>query len=43
LRATPDAETIGALQKLFGPAQVRLVRAVAPASPEPDPRDRWRQ
>jgi DNA polymerase-3 subunit alpha len=43
LRATPDAETIGALQKLFGRAQVRLVRAVAPASPEPDPRDRWRQ
>ena len=43
LRATPDAETIGALQKLFGPAQVRLVRAVVPASPEPDPRDRWRQ
>jgi hypothetical protein len=30
LRASPDAETVDALQKLFGRANVRLVRTVTP-------------
>jgi len=33
LRASPDAETVGELQKLFGRANVRLVRATAPTNP----------
>lgn len=30
LKATPDSETVEGLQKLFGPGNVRLVRAFAP-------------
>jgi len=33
LRASPDAETVGELQRLFGRANVRLVRATAPTNP----------
>jgi len=44
LRATPDAETMEALQKLFGRGAVRLIRAVIPAvdTSESDRRQFWR-
>jgi DNA polymerase-3 subunit alpha len=37
LRASPDRETIAALQKLFGRAQVRLVRTAPPRVEAPEP------
>jgi DNA polymerase III subunit alpha len=41
LRVEPDADTLGALQKLFGRGNVKLVRTVVPAEPErPEPRGR---
>jgi hypothetical protein len=41
LRVEPDADTLGALQKLFGRGNVKLVRAVTPTEPErPEPRGR---
>ncbi|MDA0329447.1 MAG: DNA polymerase III subunit alpha [Gemmatimonadetes bacterium] len=44
LTATPDAETVSALQKLFGLGNVRLVRAVIPPidTSESDRRQFWR-
>jgi DNA polymerase-3 subunit alpha len=39
LRASPDAETVGALQKLFGRGNVRLVRSFVP--PPPDSSGNW--
>ena len=44
LHATPDAETVEALQKLFGRGNVRLVRAVIPKvdTSESDRRAFWR-
>jgi DNA polymerase-3 subunit alpha len=44
LRASPDAETVDALQQLFGRSNVRIVRAVTPAldDPEGDRRRFWR-
>ncbi|GMV07085.1 MAG: DNA-directed DNA polymerase [Gemmatimonadota bacterium] len=38
LRVTPDAETVGALQKLFGRGNVRLVRTFSPSE---GPGDGW--
>ncbi len=45
LRASPDAETMKALQEVFGRGNVRLVRAVTPAleDPEGDRRRFWRE
>jgi len=45
LRGAPDAETMKALQALFGPGNVRLVRAVIPTieDPEGDRRRFWRE
>ena len=45
LRATPDAETVEALQKLFGRGNVRLVRAVIPNidTSASDRREFWRE
>ena len=45
LRARPDTETVDALQRLFGRANVRLVRAVPPTSDdsEADRRASWRE
>jgi DNA polymerase-3 subunit alpha len=41
LRVEPDADTMGALQKLFGRGNVKLVRTVTPTEPErPEPRGR---
>jgi DNA polymerase-3 subunit alpha len=41
LRVEPDADTLGALQKLFGRGNVKLVRTVTPPEPErPEPRGR---
>jgi DNA polymerase-3 subunit alpha len=41
LRVEPDADALGALQKLFGRGNVRLVRTVTPSEPErPEPRGR---
>ena len=41
LRVEPDPGALGALQKLFGRANVRLVRTVTPSEPErPEPRGR---
>ncbi len=41
LRVEPDSDTLGALQKLFGRGNVRLVRTVTPGEPEPpEPRGR---
>ncbi len=44
LHSAPDAETVEALQKLFGPGNVRLVRAVIPKvdTTESDRRAFWR-
>jgi DNA polymerase-3 subunit alpha len=44
LKATPDADTVEALQKLFGRGAVRLVRAVIPTvdTSEADRRQFWR-
>jgi DNA polymerase-3 subunit alpha len=45
LHAAPDAETVGALQKLFGRGNVRLVRAVIPKidTADADRRQFWRE
>jgi hypothetical protein len=45
LHAAPDAETVGALQKLFGRGNVRLVRAVIPTvdTADADRRQFWRE
>ena len=45
LRATPDSETVEALQKIFGRGNVRLVRAVIPPvdTSESDRRQFWRE
>jgi DNA polymerase-3 subunit alpha len=44
LRASPDTDTVGALQELFGRGNVRLVRAVSPVleDPEGDRRRFWK-
>lgn len=41
LKANPNAETVEALQKIFGSGAVRLIRAVVPVVEE-DPREFWR-
>ena len=43
--AATDAETVGALQKLFGRGNVRLVRAVVPEvdTSDSDRRAFWRE
>ena len=41
LKANPNAETVEALQKIFGSGAVRLIRAVIPLVEE-DPREFWR-
>jgi len=41
LKANPNAETVEALQKIFGSGAVRLIRAVIPVVEE-DPREFWR-
>jgi hypothetical protein len=37
----PDADTLGALQRIFGRGNVKLVRTITPVEPErPEPRGR---
>jgi DNA polymerase-3 subunit alpha len=41
LRVEPDADTLGALQRIFGRGNVKLVRTITPVEPErPEPRGR---
>jgi hypothetical protein len=41
VRATPDAETVEGLQKLFGRGNVRLVRLFSPSPQSQDQEPGW--